>query len=224
MKNHNPNKAYEDQQSSGSENLNKTLVKLNIIISLFKRDIKNIILYFLLLIPLTALILLQQSKDSTSIVLFAITLISAAYVVMFEFKYLKKQHTFTISNLANYLEECKSTLILWYRNSRTHLIIPSIIAFNCLFFLAIGLSEPTASIMSLDIVLALFFSLIFAIFLNYWIKIKASQYTTLYELIDISDEKFDSLFKRYRRSTTIIFFILGIIGLLLLSLTVMMLI
>ena len=89
------NPANQSQVKDLSEQLiiNSTNITSKDIIAVFKRDITNIIIYFLLLIPVASVILTSKNINAQSITLCVIIFLASIYITVKELQIIRKIKT-----------------------------------------------------------------------------------------------------------------------------------
>jgi hypothetical protein len=202
--------------------LQSTRKKSNGIISVFKRDIQNVIIYFVLLIPSVTLILFFQSINFQSIILGLIILLSSIYITIIEFQFLKKMQPIDKTedlkfNIITTIETIKE----WSNKSKYHILLPAIIIQNALLLLANALSQSEMPFNSFNFMYSIIFSVLFGFILYYWFKSKELQYTA--HLNSFEDEKTEKYFNKQWRKTTFTTIVISFIALVLLILVFLIL-
>jgi hypothetical protein len=181
------------------------------IISLFRKDIKNMIIFFAVLISITATILLLQSINNQTILLFGIISLVVVYIVSFEFHFFKRIYFINGYNSLNVKNEnIKALFKDWRQKSYRYLVIPSVIVLNCLLLLTANLLK--VSFFLSYFWLAFIFSIIFAALLYLWINNKTHQYLKLFSISEKDDDRFEKKFqilKKWAIFTSVIIWLLG---------------
>ena len=186
--------------------------KSNDIISVFKRDIQNVIIYYIILIPFVTLILLYQSINIQSISLGIIILLSSIYITIIEFLFFKKMKPIDkTENLKLNIKNTIQTIKEWSNKSKYHILLPAIIILNALILLANALSQSKMPLNSFNFLFSIIFSGLSGLILYYWFQSKELQYTA--QLKSLEDEKNEKYFGKYKDTmfTAIIISLLAIV-------------